>query len=441
MTIHAAVIGGGISGLASAARIAGLGHRVTLFESESFLGGLGTTFPYQGGHLERFYHCILPADAALLRHIAELGLAEDLLWRETRMGFMYRRRIHPLNTPWDLLRFSPLTLTERVRMGLIGLRARTGGMDPALDSITAADWLRRMAGERAFEILWRPLLAAKIGEPYASLPALWLSSRMHREKSTGPERKGCLRHGYRSLIDAFERRLTQHGTQLRLATRIESVERDGDGMALEVAGGERERFDYIVATSPLGAFQRMTHGLGLDPAIANLTLDYQGVVSAVFLTRRPTTPYYWMPFVDSGVTAQGAIAMSNLVPLERAHGLHVTYLVNYTHRDSELFGTGQDELLARYRADLLELFPEAARTIEGQFLFRAPFVEPVWTLNYAARRPPAAVIPGRLYLACTAQVYPRVNSWNSCCEGVDAMMPQLAAETAAAHAARRSVCA
>ncbi len=434
--MHAAVIGGGISGLASAARIAGLGHRVTLFEGESYLGGLGTTFDYCGGHLERFYHCILPADAALLRHIAELGLDADLLWRETRMGFMYRRRIHPLNTPWDLLRFSPLTLVERLRMGMIGLRARSGGMDPALDSITAADWLRGMAGKRAFEIMWRPLLAAKIGDPYTSLPALWLSSRMHREKSTGPERKGCLRHGYRSLIDAFEHRLLQHGARLRLSTRIDAIERDEDGMTLAIAGGESERYDYVVASSPLGTFQRMTRGLGLDPAIAKLPLDYQGVVSAVFLTERPATPYYWMPFVDSGVTAQGVIAMSNLVPLERSHGLHVTYLVNYTHRDSALFAAADDELLARYRADLEQLFPDAARTIVDQFLFRAPYVEPVWTLNYASRRPPASVIPGRLYLACTAQVYPRVNSWNSCCEGVDAMMPQLEAETAAVHTAR-----
>src|SRR5437899_2495730 len=68
MSLNAAVIGGGISGLATAVRIAGLGARVTLYEGESFLGGLGTTFPYGDTHLERFYHCILPSDAALRRH-------------------------------------------------------------------------------------------------------------------------------------------------------------------------------------------------------------------------------------------------------------------------------------------------------------------------------------------------------------------------------------
>src|SRR2546426_9753878 len=198
MRLNAAVIGGGISGLASALRIAALGHRVTLFETEGFLGGLGTTFPYRGGHLERFYHCILPDDGALLGLIGDLGLVAELLWRETKMGFMYRRVTYPLNTAWDLLRFGPLTLAERLRMGLLALRTRFQGLSPELDHVTAADWIRGMAGERAFQILWKPLLSAKIGDHYPGLPALWLSSRMNREKNTGPEVKGCLKNGYRS---------------------------------------------------------------------------------------------------------------------------------------------------------------------------------------------------------------------------------------------------
>jgi protoporphyrinogen oxidase len=437
LSLHAAVIGGGISGLASALRLAGLGHRVTLFEAEDRLGGLATTFRWRDVELERFYHCILPNDGALLGWIRELGLEGDLRWRETRMGFMHRRRIYPMNTAWDLLRFAPLTPVERVRMGLIGLRARARGLDPALDGVTAADWLRGQAGDRAFDLLWKPLLSAKIGDAYERLPALWVSSRMHREKNTGPERKGCLRHGYRSLIDAFERRLRERGVEVRLAAPVEAIERNGDPMTLRLAGGARADFDFVVATSPLVVFQRLARGLALPNGLADLALDYQGVVSGVFLLDRPLSPYYWMPFVDSGATAQGAIEMSNLVPLERAHGHWVTYLVNYTHRSSPLFATPDDELLARWRADLDALFPDPKRTIVEQRVFRAPFVEPVWPLSYSKVKPPASVIPGRLYLSSTAQLYPRVNSWNACCELVEEMMPRLAAETAAAPADRR----
>ena len=431
MSRAVAVIGGGISGLASAFRISAVGHEVTLFEGEEFLGGLGTTFPYRGGHLERFYHCILPEDGALIRLIQDVGLADDLLWRGTDMGFMYQRKVYPLNTPMDLLRFSPLSFVDRLRMGLMGIRARTGGLSPHLDDVAVDDWIKSLVGEKTFRILWKPMLEAKIGDSYPGIPALWLSSRMAREKSTKREVKGCLKRGYRSLIDAFERALRERRAAIRFGTRIAAIERDGERMALVLQNGGRETFDTVVSTSPLVQFQQMTRSLGLDPRLANLKLDYQGVVCGVFLLEKPLSRYYWMPLVDSGATAQGVIEMSNLVPLDRSQGLYVTYVINYTHRDSALFKKPDEEILGIYRRDLADLFPDAGRTIVDQFLFRAPFVEPIWTLGYNKLCPPTSVIPGRLYLSGTAQVYPRVNSWNSCCTVVESMMPQLQRETEA----------
>lgn len=417
-----AVIGGGISGLASAYRIARLGHPVTLLEGDTQLGGLGTTFPYQDGHLEKFYHCILPNDDSLLRLIRDVGLHEDLLWRQTGMGFMYQGKVLPLNTPMDVLRFSPLSVFERLRLGLLAVRARLVGMDPKLDHISVADWVRGTVGRHAFEVLWKPLLEAKIGDGYSGIPALWLSSRLHREKNTEKEVKGCLVRGYDSLIAALERVLREHGVNIRLRTRVTSIDQVGPAMRLTYDDGTTQLFDTVVATSPLVQFQRMTQGLDIPAGLRDLELDYQGVISGVFLLRRPLSHYYWMPWVDSGATAQGVIEMSNLVPLERSGGLHVTYLVNYTHRSSELFARTDERLLADYRSDLAHLFGISCEDIADEFLFRAPFVEPLWTLGYSDRRPPTTVIPGRLYLAGTSQVYPNVNSWNSCCEVVDRMM-------------------
>ena len=438
MPQHAAIIGGGISGLASALAISDLGHRVTLFEGDDDLGGLGTTFPWRDTHLEKFYHCVLPDDTALLARIRDLGLEPSMLWRETAMGFMYQKKIWPMNTAKDILTFGPLTILERLAMGLMGVRARFNGLSPKLDDITAEEWIRGMVGDRCFEVLWKPLLSAKIGDHYSALPALWLSSRMNREKSRGPERKGCLRHGYRSLVDAIAATLERRGATIRMNARVERLTDEAGRMGVQVVGGEKEIFDFAVCTSPLGAFQKMTAGLPVPDAVRDLKLDYQGVVSAMFLTEKPLTHYYWMPWVDSGATSQGVIEMSNLVPLERTHGLHVNYLVNYTHRDSELFRLPDDQLLARYRADLAALFPEAAASVRETYVFRAPFVEPIWTTGYARKAPPTSVIPGRLYLACTAQVYPRVNSWNSCCSVVADMMPRLLEETAARAAGGRS---
>jgi hypothetical protein len=64
-------------------------------------------------------------------------------------------------------------------------------------------------------------------------------------------------------------------------------------------------------------------------------------------------------------------------------------------------------------AALQQLFPDLkAADIEAQYLFRAPFVEPIYTTGYLQRRPPEVVIPGRVHLATSAQVYPTVTSWN-----------------------------
>lgn len=427
-----AVIGGGISGLASAVRLSRLGNEIVLFDAESVLGGLGVSFPYHDGHLEKFYHCILPDDHGLIGLIDEVGLSDDLLWRQTDMGFMHQGRVYSMNTPMDVMRFTPLSFVDRLRLGAMGVRARFRSDHPSLDEIAVDEWIQRQIGERAFRILWRPLLEAKIGDSYPGIPALWLSSRLGREKSTKREVKGCLTGGYRSLVDAIERTLVRRGATIKLETKVTAIRERGNRMMVETDKGERFDVDTVVATSPLVQFQAMTEGVEIPASYRDLALDYQGVVSGVFLMREPLTHYYWMPIVDSNATCQGIIEMSNLVPLERSQGLRVVYCVNYTHRTSELYARTDEDLLAAYRQDLARLFPGAGDTIVDEYLFRAPFVEPIWPLGYRSRRPHPSVLPGRLYLSSTAQVYPRVNSWNSCVEAVDEMVEAFVADASEA---------
>jgi protoporphyrinogen oxidase len=421
-----AVIGGGISGLASARRLSTLGHDVTIIEASQDLGGLGSTFGFRGHPIERFYHCMLPTDDALLRFVGELGLEGDLVWRETAMGFLYQKRLYSLNSPMDLLRFDTLRLDERIRLGLVAIWARFRGEDPKLDDITAESWLRSMVGDRAFDVLWKPLLSAKIGDGYSSIPALWVSSRLHREKNTKKESKGFLTGGYRSLIDAFHRALVADGVDIRLNQPVKTIAIEGDAASVTVDGGEAERFDAVICTLPPPKLEEMAPGVDLGARIRELSLDYQGAICGVILTDKPLSRYYWMPFVDCGATSQGVIEMSNLVPpSERTGGTHVNYFVNYAHRSSEIFQRSDDDLLKAYRNDVASLFADTGAKIVDTFMFRAPFVEPIWTLGYQRRKPPTTVIPGRLYTASTAHLYPRVNSWNSCCEVVEEMIAEM----------------
>ncbi len=413
------VLGGGISGLATARRLLDRGHKVTIHEAGDQVGGLAGSFSAGDFEIEKFYHCLLPADGALLTHIDELGMTGDLAWRETKMGFRVGDRTWPLNTPVDLLRFGPLRWIDRIRLGLLAVRARIAGTAPELDDVTAADFVRGIVGEQAFELIWKPLLAAKIGDHYPALPALWLTSRLHREKNVSKEEKGCLRSGYRGLINAFEHDLVTRGARVLTKSAVGQLVNTEDGMQVVGTDGSTYDYDAVVSTLPLTSFQRVAPEGPVRDAVSDLGLDYQGVVSGVFVTDRELTTDYWAPWVDCGTTSQGLIAMSNVVPRELTGGLHVHYLVNYAHRDSELYGLDDEAMLDRYQADLLRVHPEAEGAIQSRHVFRAPFVEPMWTTGYASRKPAFSLDPRRLYMGCTAQLYPRVNSWNACCEMVE----------------------
>jgi protoporphyrinogen oxidase len=430
MSRRIAVLGGGISGLASAFHL-GRAGKVTIYEADSQLGGLGSPFIYNGFSFERFYHCLLPSDAALLAILAELGLSERIVWRETGMGFMVANRAYAMNRAIDLLRFRPLAFTDRVRLGWMGLRARASAGD-ALDEITVRDWIVGLAGKNVYEQLWRPLLEAKLGDRAGEIPALWLSSRIRREKGNNQEVKGFVPGGYRAIVAALEARLRENGAEVRLGSPVESLDWD-EGKIVVKSRGTSERYDSVIVALPLVEYERLA--AKLEPATQQRLpkLDYQGVINSVFLLRRRLQKHYWLPIMDSGAISQGLVETSNLVPPEQTGGLHVVYLLNYTHRTSPLYRKTDAELLDLYKRDFVALYPEAKDSIEAQFVFKAPFVEPIWPLRYGSMRPAVERIPGKLYLASTAQVYPKINAWNSCCEVAREMADAFGARAKAAE--------
>ncbi len=434
---RAGIVGAGITGLAAGLRLAERGCEVTVFEASDHLGGLGDAVSLaldgEGGsrekalEIERFYHCLLPSDAALLQLVTDVGLENSVAWRETRMGFMVEGALYPLNTPRDLLRFSPLRLDERLRLAALALWARFRGTSPSLDGVTAESWLRRLAGERAYRTVWEPLLRAKLGDAARTVPALWVTSRLHREKNTGPERKGFLRGGYRSLTEAIEKRLRELGGTIEFRSPAKGFALRDDSVSIRFDHRSEASFDFAVCTAPLPLFQKLAAGLSIAPSFRGQDLDYQGVICGVLVLDRPLSNNYWTPFVDSGATAQGVVEMSNLLPLERTRGNHVSYFVNYCHRDSEFYRRSDASLLDAYRRDLSRLYPRVEPKVKAARLFRAPFVEPIWRRGALANRPPFEAIPGRLYSLSTTQLYPRVNSWNSCCELVEEWVASLPA--------------
>jgi len=409
-----AVLGGGISGLTCALRLAQQGKSVTLFESSGQLGGLGTFFQHGGHNVEKFYHCILPSDAPLLELLDSLGLRGEVYWKPSSFAYAEGSSIHPLNTPLDLLKFSPLSFIDRIRVGLTGLYGRIASAS-GLDDITTAQWLARWSGKSAFKKFWQPMLEAKFGDRYQEVPALWFWTRFNREKGESKgEVKGYIRGGYKRIIDLMEQRLQALGVIIRLNEKILRIDLDDVGAPILETPEHIETYDQVVVTLPWPIFSSSIGG-GLRQMVPNIdwNIDFQGVINHLLFLKRPLTKHYWLATPGAEFPFDGIVETSTLTDPADRGDRHVVYLTKYVHSAKAQFRQSDADIHSSWFTALQKLFPDLQETdTEAHFTFRAPYVEPVYTRGYMRRRPPEVLIPKRVFLATTTQVYPSVTSWN-----------------------------
>src|ERR687893_2103150 len=121
---HVVVIGAGFAGLSAAWELTRRGVRVTVCEAEEEVGGLAGSFEVGGTRLEKFYHHWFTSDTHVVDLVRALGREGQVLHRPTRTGMYYAHQFFRLSTPLDVLRFTPLSILSRLRLGLLALRAR-----------------------------------------------------------------------------------------------------------------------------------------------------------------------------------------------------------------------------------------------------------------------------------------------------------------------------
>ena len=107
------IVGGGILGMTAAYRLAKAGVHVALFERASDLGGLVGSFDFDGRHVDRFYHVILPTDDRVLGLAEELGLGDRFRFRPTKVGFYDDGRLFSMTSPKEFLTFPLLRPCDR----------------------------------------------------------------------------------------------------------------------------------------------------------------------------------------------------------------------------------------------------------------------------------------------------------------------------------------
>ena len=375
------------------------GHYAAVYERAPFLGGQASTFDVGGARLEKGYHHWFTSDTDIVELTEEIGLGDRIRWIDSTVGTLVDGRIYDFVTPLDLLKFSAMSLPDRVRLGLTTLYLQRQRDYRKYEDITADEWLRRHAGKGGYEAFWGPMMRGKFGEEhYREVSMAWVWGKIQtRVKSRGKsmirEQLGYPMGSFGEVFDVLGERVREMGGEVHTSAGVERVEvEDGRARGLHVAlegeGSEFVEFDAVLATTPSYIFPALVPPMPED-YLARLTgVSYMAAALIVLVLDRPLTDVYWLNVSDRSIPFVAVIEHTNLIAPEHYGGKHIVYLSNYLTTDNPLYRMSHEELLAEYMPHLRKINPDFdASWIEKSYHHRVGAAQPIIGTRYSERIP------------------------------------------------------
>ncbi len=184
------IVGGGLAGLAAAARLGEAGLTVDVHEARTFLGGRAASYRLtpsdpNSERIDNCQHVLLRCCTELLDFYRRCGVADRIEFQST-LHLVGRGGVHdaifrdplpaPLHLARSLLQMRGLGWRDKLSL-LRCLRAVPQARQrDDLDQVTFADWLRQEgATDRSVAHFWRPVIVSALNEEperASALPAL-----------------------------------------------------------------------------------------------------------------------------------------------------------------------------------------------------------------------------------------------------------------------------
>ena len=414
-----AIVGSGFLGLTLALRLAENGNKVTVFESASEIGGLASVWNLGEIVWDKHYHVTLLSDLRLRKILAEIGLENELEWRETKTGFYTDGKLVSMSNTVEFLRFPPLDLISKFRLGATIFYASRINDWKKLEQILVADWLEKLSGWKTFQKIWLPLLRAKLGESYKETSAafIWATiQRMYAARKSGLKKEmfGYVRGGYARVLEKLGAHLREKGVEIRLNSRVEKIEKQADGGVLiyqkdncktvDSSQLTVDSFDSVFITAPANAAAKICPQLTEIEKERLNRIRYQGIVCASVLMKKSLSPFYVTNITDDAPFT-AVIEMSALVDKSEFGGNSLVYLPKYVAPDDAMFEKTDDEIKETFLTALEKMYAHFRRADVLEFkISRVRQVFALSTLNYSANLPSMKTSLENVYIVNSAQI-------------------------------------
>jgi len=402
-TMHIAIIGGGMTGLAAAYELAKRGQHVTVFEKDAELGGLASGFIPDHGDwnwpLEKSYHHFFTNDRAIIALAKEIGLQKDCMILSPTTAVFWQNQQYPFDTPINILRFPGISFINRVRTGATAALMKLNPFWKPLEHITAHTFFKNLNGAAAWHTIWEPLMIGKFG-PYAKeIAASWLWGRLYKRTP----KLGYFRGGFSHFVTTLRANIEKYGGIIHTNTAIQSIKKKGSAYIIN-----NKPFDRVLLTVPSPIASRLMR-FPKDFTKRLTAIPHLWAQTLILETNTPVLDRtYWLNINDRTFPFLAVVQHTNMISKQHYGNRHIIYLGNYLPEGHPYISMTKEQLLKKFLPYIVKINPRwnTKNNIVRSFLFTVPNAQPVHQKNYSTRAPKLQTPLPQVYLANLDSIFP-----------------------------------
>lgn len=392
-THEVVVIGAGMAGLMAATTLAD--RDVVVLEASDRAGGRVDTVR-QGDYWinvgTQFTEGTGPLIEALHRHQVPLGTLEG-----KSVALHIRGKQVDTSNPFALMFRSKMTWRDRFGLALVGTRILANV--PFLEMSERNRWANRVRAKldrRRADFLLKGVSSELTHEMVRSWSGQWMGCEPEETAArqfvfsmgillTDPEKVPNLtlpQGGNQTLTDILAEDL---GDRIRLGSQVNAVEWTDDGVVVDYQdadGPARLRARRAVVAVPADIALKIMPGLPPAHQKAFESILYGRYVVVGFFTHEEGQPQRWDDFLAVSTPGRSFQAIFNHAAAVRRGAVRqpggaLACFAGGAEAD-KLFELTDEEIVARFTADLLAVYPELEGKLDAGILRRHPRVVPFW---------------------------------------------------------------